>query len=308
MTVPEVTREEIESAATRIRDHVRLTPVLPLGDLLGGGYDLWLKLDQLQPTGSFKVRGAFAAMTSIDVPPAGVVAASGGNFGLAVAHAAHRLGHRATIFVPENSPEEKREKIKDLGADLRLTSGYYADALGSSNVWAADSGALQIHAYDQAEVMAGQGTCGLEISRQVPEVTTVLVAVGGGGLIGGIASWIRDDAALIGVEPELCPTLFEARRHGGPVDVEVGGVAASSLGAARLGDLPWGTNRWIDRSVLIEESAILEARLWLWENCRILAEASASTTVAALLTGAHQPSAGETVVALISGANTKVEL
>lgn len=302
-----VTREDIRSAAGRITSHIRKTPVLSLGDVFDRGFELSLKLDNLQPTGSFKVRGAFSALTSIEIPAAGVVAASGGNFGLAVAYACQRLGHEATIFVPEISPAEKTAKIAALGADLRFIPGYYAQALEASEEWAGDKGAVEVHAYDQLEVMAGQGTCALEISGQVPNVTSVLVAVGGGGLIGGIASWLRDDAVVVGVEPELCPTLHEARRQGGPVEVEVGGVAASSLGAARLGDLPWMANRWIDQSLLVDDGDIVEAQTWLWETCRIVAEPSACTTIAALLTGALQPSSEDKVVAVISGANTGVE-
>ncbi len=302
-----VTRDDILSAAGRIAGHIRETPVLPLGDVFDGGFDLSLKLESLQPTGSFKVRGAFSALTASEISEAGVVAASGGNFGLAVAYACQELGHGATIFVPETSPAEKTAKIGALGADLHFIPGYYAQALEASEEWAGDQGAVEIHAYDQLEVMAGQGTCALEISHQVPGVTSVLVAVGGGGLIGGIASWLRDDAAVVGVEPELCPTLHEARRQGAPVDVRVSGVAVSSLGAARLGDLPWMANRWIDQSLLVDDEDIVEAQTWLWETCRIVAEPSACTTVAALLIGALEPSPEERVVAVISGANTGVE-
>ena len=302
-----VSREDIRLAAGRIAGHIRKTPVLPLGDVFDGGFDLSLKLDSLQPTGSFKVRGAFSALTTIEIPDAGVVAASGGNFGLAVAYACQRLGHEATIFVPEVSPVEKTAKIAALGADLRFIPGYYAEALEASEEWAGNKGAVEVHAYDQLEVMAGQGTCALEISSQVPDLTSVMVAVGGGGLIGGIASWLRNDAVVVGVEPELCPTLHEARRQGAPVDVKVSGVAVSSLGAARLGDLPWMANQWIDQSLLVDDEAIVAAQTWLWETCHVVAEPSACTTIAALLTGALQPSPEEKVVAVISGANTGVE-
>ena len=306
MTMHQVTRDDIGLAAERITGHVRRTPVLPLGDVLHRGFDLWLKLDNLQPTGSFKVRGAFSAMLAAGNQEKGFVAASGGNFGLAVAYAARRLGQKVTVFVPESSPAEKTGNIARLGAEVVVVPGYYAEALVVSREFASNSGAIQLHAYDQVEVMAGQGTCGMEIMEQVPEVLSVLVAVGGGGLIGGVATWVQTRARVIAVEPELCPTLHEARRIGEPVDVEVGGVAASSLGAARIGELPWAANKWISDSLLLSDEEILAAQRWLWEKCRIVAEPSASTTIAALLTEGYRPSPGEKVVALISGANTTV--
>jgi threonine dehydratase len=300
----EVSRDDIQAAAGRIGRYVRRTPVAELGDVLGSGWWLTLKVDSMQPTGSFKVRGAFSFLTSADVPPVGVVAASGGNFGLAVAHAASRLGHKATIFVPATSPEEKIGKIAGYGADVRVIDGFYPDALEASLAWGAESGALMAHAYDQHEVVAGQGTCGLEIGEQLTDAGSVLVAVGGGGLIGGIASWFRDDAKVVGVESEGCPTLHAARAAGGPVRVEVGGVAASSLGASLLGDHAWKANRWIDESLLVSDEEILAAQRWLWDTCRVLAEPGACATLAALLTGEYRPDPGEHVVAVISGANT----
>jgi len=300
----EISRIDIERAAERIDPHVRRTPVADLGDVLGAGWRLILKMDYMQPTGSFKVRGAFSLLTARPITPAGVVAASGGNFGLAVAYAASRLGHRATVFVPSTSPDEKTGRISAYGADVRKVDGYYPEALEASRLWAAGSGALEAHAYDQAEVVAGQGTCGREIMDQVPDAASVLVAVGGGGLIGGIASWIRDEAMVVGVEPELCPTLHEARRAGRPVEVGVGGVAASSLGAATLGELPWKARRWIDDSILVSDDEILTAQRWLWDTCRVIAEPGACAPIAALLTGCYAPGKGEQVVAVISGANT----
>ena len=300
----EITKASIERAAARIEPFVRRTPVADLGDALGAGYRLVLKLDSMQPTGSFKVRGAFAALTAAAIPDAGVVAASGGNFGMAVAFAARELGHRATVFVPATSPEEKIGRIASLGAEVRVVDGYYSQALDESRAMVAASGAPEVHAYDQPEVVAGQGTCGKEISEQVPDLTSILVAVGGGGLIAGIASWVRDDAAIVGVEPEGCPTLHAARDAGGPVEVDVGGVAASALGASRLGDIAWEANDWIDRSIMVTDQAILEAQAWLWDTCRILAEPAACSPIAALSTGAYSPAQGETVVAVISGANT----
>lgn len=299
-----VSRGDIQRVADRIAGYVRRTPVADLGDVFDSGYRLTLKLDSMQPTGSFKVRGAFSFLTARVIPDAGVVAASGGNFGLAIAHAAKELGVGATVFVPSTSPPEKIGRISGFGAEVRVIAGYYSEALEASRRWAAESGALEAHAFDQPEVVVGQGTCGLEIMEQVPVVGSVLVAVGGGGLIGGIASWIRGEALVVGVEPELCPTLNTARLAGRPVDVEVGGVAASSLGASRLGEHAWLANQWIDASLLVSDEEILEAERWLWETCRVLAEPGACAPIAALLTGKYEPKPGERVVAVISGANT----
>jgi len=283
---------------------VRRTPVADLDDALDSGYRLTLKLESMQPTGSFKVRGAFSILTTGVTPDAGVVAASGGNFGLAIAYAAQVLGQRATVFVPSSSPEEKIGRIARYGADVRVVPGYYAHALEASREWATEAGAFEAHAFDQADVVAGQGTCGREITEQVPDATSVLVPVGGGGLIGGIASWVRDEATVVGVEPDLCPTLHAARLAGGPVQVEVGGVAASSLGASRLGEHAWLANEWIDTSVLVAEEEILAAQSWLWDTCRVLAEAGACTPIAALTTERYKPEPNEHVVVVISGANT----
>lgn len=300
----DITRERIRQAARRIAPYVLRTPLLRLQDAFGRGWDLNLKLDSTQPTGSFKVRGAFAALTAAVVPEVGVVAASGGNFGLATAYAARVLGHRATIFVPVTSPTAKIDPIRLLGAEIRQVAGYYAEALESSREWARESGALEIHAYDHAEVVAGQGTAGREIQQQAPSVETMLVAVGGGGLIGGIASWFRGEVKVVGVESELCPTLHRAKEEGGPVNVQVGGLAASSLGAARLGAIAWDSTRWIAESYLVSDEDILQAQRWIWATCRVVSEPGAAATVAALRSGRYVPAPGEQVVAVISGANT----
>ncbi|MGH8941515.1 MAG: threonine/serine dehydratase [Acidimicrobiia bacterium] len=300
----EITRADIEAAANRIGPFVRRTPTLDLGHAMGEQYRLTLKLDSMQPTGSFKVRGAFSDLTKRAVPESGVVAASGGNFGLAVAYAAGTLGHAATVFVPGSSPEEKVGRIATLGADVRVVPGYYPDALAASRAWGRESGAHEIHAYDQPDVVAGQGTCAMEIIEQVPGPASILVAVGGGGLIGGIASWVRDGATVVGVESEGCPALHAAREAGGPVDVAVGGIAASALGASRLGDHAWRANEWIDQSVLVPDQDIVNAQTWLWETCRVMAEPAACAPIAALASGAYLPVPGENVVAVISGANT----
>ncbi len=303
-----VTRKDIEEAAARIRPHVRRTPVIDLGDALAGGYRLVLKLDQLQPTGSFKVRGAFSALTPGVAADSSVVTASGGNFGMAVAYACRQLGYPATIFVPDSSPPEKTHVIKSLGAHMEVVAGFYGEALRAAEEFVAERGGTRIHAYDQVEVMAGQGTCGLEIMEQVPEVSAVVVAVGGGGLIGGVASWVRGDAEIIAVESEECPTLYRARTAGRPVEVEIRpGSATSSLGASRVGDIPWTANRWIGDSVLVPDAEILAAQRWLWDEARLVAEPSACTTIAALRMQKFRPAPGSTVVALISGANTPVD-
>ncbi len=300
----EVTREDIEAAARRIQSHVRRTPSVHIGQGPSDGYALHLKLESMQPTGSFKVRGAFSLLTSIDVPKAGVVAASGGNFGLAVARAAGELGLAAVVFVPETSPSAKLEGIAAFGAEVRVVPGHYPEALAAATAWSSQSGAFQAHAYDQAAVVAGQGTCALEVTEDLPGVDTVLVAVGGGGLIGGIASWVRDDVRLIGVETEQCPTLFRARQSGQPVEVQVGGIAASAMGASRIGEHAWFANRWIDDAVLVDEGSVMEAMSWLWKAARLVAEPAAAAPLAALATGAYKPKPGESVMVVVSGANT----
>ncbi len=300
----EVTREDIGAAAARIGWHVRRTPLLSQPAALGDGYRLHLKLETMQRTGSFKVRGAFSLLTEADPPDAGVVAASGGNFGLAVACAALDLGLQATVFVPTSSPPEKVERISRYSATVRTVSGNYPEALAAAREWAARTGALEAHAYDQAAVVAGQGTCALEITEDMPGIDTILVAVGGGGLIGGISSWVRDDVKVVAVESELCPTMYEARRHGGPVAVEVGGIAVSSLGASQIGEHAWFANRWVDESVLVGESVIPEAQRALWDDYRVVAEPAGAAPLAALIGGTYVPSDGESVVAVISGGNT----
>ncbi|MBI3965893.1 MAG: pyridoxal-phosphate dependent enzyme, partial [Chloroflexi bacterium] len=217
---------------------VRETPVLDLEPgALGLPGRLSLKLELLQHTGSFKARGAFNLLLARDVPSAGVVAASGGNFGLAIAYAARALGHSATIFVPEATVEVKRAKLRTLGANLVVTGAYYADALAASLEHAQRTGALVAHAYDQPEVVAGGGVCALELESQRPRLDTVLVAVGGGGLIGGVATWYGGRARVISVESEQTATMAAALAAGRPVDVEVSGIAADALGARRIGDL-----------------------------------------------------------------------
>lgn len=299
----EVTRSDIDRAAQRVDAYIRRTPVVGLDDVLGGGYRLTLKLDQTQPTGSFKVRGAFALLTARDIGEEGVAAASGGNFGIATAYACSKLGHRATIFVPDTSPAEKIDRIAELGAEVRVIPGFYDQALAECHSFVRQGGAFMAHAYDQPEVVAGQGTAARELTDQVDDFDTVLVAVGGGGLIAGIASWCREDYRVVATEPFRCPSFNAARANGGPVRAQVGGVAASSLGSESIGDHAWYASRWVDHSVLIDDESIVAAQKWLWTEVKLAVEPAAATTVAALMSGAYRPEPGEHVVAMISGGN-----
>lgn len=299
----EVSRSDITDAAERVQDHIRRTPVLELGDVFDRGYRLSLKLDHTQPTGSFKVRGAFSLLTAIDLDGRGVTAASGGNFGIATAYACSRLGHKATIFVPETSPPEKIDRIAEHGADVRVIPGYYHQALAECEEFVQESGEFMAHAYDQAEVVAGQGTAALEVSDQIDDMDAIIVAVGGGGLIAGIASWFRDDNVVVAAEPVRCPSFHAARERGGPVRVDVGGVAASSLGAESIGEHTWHASRWVDDSLLVEDEDIVQAQQWLWANAKLAIEPAAATTLATLMSGAYTPERGSHVVAMVSGGN-----
>ena len=300
-----VSRLDVEDAAARIRGHARETPVAVLEEgAFGLDARLTLKLELLQHSGSFKARGAFNRILSSSVPPAGVVAASGGNHGAAVAYAARSLGHRAEIFVPEVSSPFKVDLIRRYGATAIVGGAFYADAYAASAERAAETGALVVHAYDQPEVVAGQGTLGRELHRQAPDLDTVLVAVGGGGLIGGTAAYYRGEVRVVGVEPELAPTLHAALQEGEPVDVETGGLAADSLGARRAGSLAFSiAQRYVDRVVLVEDAAIREAQRTLWGSLRIVAEPGGAIALAALLSGRYRPEPGERVGVLVCGGN-----
>lgn len=297
----EVTQEEIDAAAGRIADFVRRTPILDAGPLLGE-FSLLLKLEHLQVTGSFKARGAFSLLTSTEIPEAGVVAASGGNFGIAVAYAAAQLGVQATIFVPESSPEEKIGRVGSHGATVETVSGYYDDALAASQRKTVESGAFQAHAYDQPGVVAGQGTLGRELEEQT-DIDVVMVAVGGGGLIGGVASWLRDRAVIVAAEPERCQSLHASLQAGRQVEVEVGGVAASSLGARTVGNHVWAARHWIDDSVVVSDDDIIAAQRWIWAELKLAVEPAAATPLAALRSGAYVPARGARVAVVLSGAN-----
>jgi threonine dehydratase len=301
----DVTRFDVEEAADRLRGRVRRTPVLETGPgAFGHAADLTLKLELLQHTGSFKPRGAFNRMLTAEIDDSGVLAASGGNFGLGVAYAARELDHPAEIFVPATSPQVKIDRIRALGAEVRVVPGYYADAYAACEERAFETGAAFLHPYDQPTVVAGQGTIAMELSEQAPLLDTVLVAVGGGGLVGGIAAWYAGDVRVVGVEPERCPTLHAALEAGEPVDVEVGGVAADSLGAKRAGLIGFQIARaYVDRVVLVPDDAIVEAREALWDDARLAAEPGAAAPLAALMAGAYEPGPDERVGLVVCGAN-----
>lgn len=301
-----VDRDAIEAAARRVAGRIRETPVIALeGGALGAPAPLLLKLESLQHTGSFKPRGALNRILSAEVPAAGVIAASGGNHGAAVAWAARVLGHRAEIFVPEVASPVKVERLRRYGAAVTVTGATYADARAASDRRAAESGALVVHAYDQPEVVAGQGTLFRELARQVDGLDTVIVAVGGGGLVAGAAAWFAGRVRVIGVEPVRAPTLHAALAAGRPVDVEVGGIAADSLGARRVGDLAFALARaHVERVVLVEDEAIRAAQRALWEAVRVVAEPGGAAALAAVTSGAYRPAAGERVAVVVCGGNT----
>ena len=302
-----ITRQAIASTALRIAPHLRVTPVLQTGaDSLGGpAVPITLKLELLQHAGSFKARGAFANLLLRDVPPAGVVAASGGNHGVAVAYAASQLGVPAHIFVPTVSSPAKIERIRAFGAHLTVTGDRYADALAASETFARSTNAVQVHAYDQVETILGQGTLGLELSNQAPDIDTILAAVGGGGHIGGIAAWYRGQVRVVGVEPRLAPTLHDALVAGEPVDAPMGGIAADSLAPRRVGALMFPiATAFVERVVLVDDADILRAQAALWDHARIVAEPGGATALAALLSGAYTPAPGERVAVMVCGGNT----
>ncbi len=290
-----------------IRPHIRRTPVI---EVEGGDFgldcgDIAFKLELLQHGGSFKARGAFANLLTREVPRAGVVAASGGNHGVAVAFAAMRLKISAKIFVPSVASKEKTDRIRACGAELVIAGDRYADALAASQEWLANSGAMVVHAYDQVETLLGQGTVGLELEEQAPELDTLLVAVGGGGLIGGIAAWYRGRIKIVAVEPVAAPTLANAMCAGCPVDSEAGGIAADSLAPKRVGELMFPmAQKYVERVVLVTDEAIEEAQVELWKTLRLATEPGGAAAFAALLSRRYEPVEGERVGVLVCGGNT----
>ena len=302
----QIDRASIAAIEPVIRPHVRRTPVLEArGADFALACELTFKLELLQHSGSFKARGAFANLLTREVPPAGVVAASGGNHGAAVAYAAQKLGRPARIYVPTVSSPAKIERIRSYGADLVIVGERYADALAASEAWAADRGALQIHAFDQPGALLGQGTVGLELGEQAPALDTLLVAVGGGGLIGGIAAWYEGKVKIVGVEPSAAPTLTRALQAGHPVDAEAGGIAADSLAPKRVGTLMFPlAQRYVASVVLVEDDAIRAAQRALWESLRLVTEPGGAAAFAALLSGAYRAKPNERVGVLLCGGNT----
>lgn len=301
--VTPVGRADVERAAERVAGYVRRTPVIEAEP------GLWLKLESLQHTGSFKARGAFNRILSAReaglLPDSGVIAASGGNHGLAVAYAARALGVRAEIFVPVITSPVKVAGLRALGAEIVQVGAIYSEALEASAKRAAETGALQIHAYDQPAVVAGAGTAGLEILEQTGGVDTILVAVGGGGLIAGVTAAVAGRAQVVAVEPELIPTLHDALAAGHPVPVDVSGVAADALGATRAGHIAVEVTAAAGvRSLLVSDDAIIAARRELWRSYRVATEHAGATALAALLSGAYRRSPDERVAVLVCGANT----
>ncbi|MEV5706852.1 threonine/serine dehydratase [Actinoallomurus sp. NPDC052274] len=297
-----ISRSDVTAAGARIGSRVRTTPVFDDGER-------WLKLEQLQHTGSFKARGAFnrilAAVEQGGLPDAGVVAASGGNAGLAVAYAARELGVPAEVYVPETAPAVKVAGLRALGASVVQVGREYAEAYDAATKRVADTGALFCHAYDQPEICAGQGTLALELEEQTGGVDTVLVAVGGGGLMAGIAAALEGRSRVVAVEPYGCPSLHAALEAGEPVDVEVSGVAADSLGARRVGDIAFDVARRTGvTSLLVSDEDVVAARRELWRRHHLVVEHGTAAAYAALLTGAYRPARGERLALICCGANT----
>jgi threonine dehydratase len=302
-----LTPEAIAQAYAVIRGHIRRTPVLEVDPADFGltADSVTFKLELLQHAGSFKARGAFTNLLTRQIPAAGVVAASGGNHGVAVAYAARKLGVPAKIFVPIVTTEAKLARLRECGAVLEIIGDRYDDALNASRRWAAESGALEIHAYDQFETLLGQGTVGLEFAEQSPQLNTLFVAVGGGGLIGGIAAWYRGRVRIIAVEPAAAPTLHKALAAGKPVDAEAGGIAVDSLAPRRVGELMFPfAEQFVHRVALVSDDEIQAAQQRLWQTLRIATEPGGAAAFAALLSGRYASQPGEHIGVLVCGGNT----
>lgn len=306
---PEVivpTASDVAAAADRIRCHVRTTPIIELAPgTFGVDARLVLKLELLQHAGSFKPRGLFNRALTHEVPPAGLVIASGGNAALALLHVGKQLGHPVEVFVPETAPAVKVAKLHSYGARVHQVGSTFAEAVLASEQRAEETGALLMHAYDQREIVAGQGTVGLELEQQCPDVDTVLVACGGGGLVAGIATWFDRRVRVIAVEAEGSPTLAKAREAGERVTISPGGVAADALGASQIGAIAWEVSqRAIDDVVVVPGQAIMEARQQLWEELRVLAEPGGAAALAALTTRGYVPASDERVAVIVCGGNS----
>src|ERR1043165_4364949 len=302
-----ITRERIQATERIIRPYIRRTPILEV-DGADFGLDsirITFKLELFQHAGSFKARGAFTNMLTRDVPKAGVVAASGGNHGVAVAFAAMKLRKPATIFVPSVASPAKLDRIRSYGAELVIAGDRYAESLESSESWTRQSGAMPIHAYEGDETLLGQGTLGLELEDQDPKLDSLLVAVGGGGLIGGVAAWYRNRLKLISVEPMEAPTLNLALTAGRPVDSPAGGIAADSLAPRQVGQQMFPiAQRFVNDSILVSDDEILTAQKRLWVTLRVAPEPGGATAFAGLLSGRYKPEPGERVGVIVCGGNT----
>jgi threonine dehydratase len=302
-----ITPASIGPVALAIGRHIRRTPVLQIDgrDIGASAFPLTLKLGLFQHSGSFKARGAFANLLLRPVPAVGVVAASGGNHGAAVAFAARELGIAARIFVPTCASPAKVDRIRRYGATLVVTGERYADALAASELWAQESGAMRVHAFDQEETLLGQGTVARELEDQAPDLATLLVPVGGGGLIGGIAGWYAGRLKVLGVEPELSPTLTAALQAGRPVDAEANGIAADSLAPRSVGERAFPIVRsHVAQVLLVSDDDIRLAQQVLWDAVRIAAEPGGAAALAALVSGRYRPAPAEHVGVVISGGNT----
>ncbi len=299
-------RAEVEAAWGRIKSHVRRTPVIELpAGTFGVDCPLAVKLEQLQVSGTFKGRGAFHKLIASEVPAAGVIAASGGNHGVAVAYAASKLGHKAEIFVPTISSPIKVARLKSYGAVVHQVGAVYDEARAASELRAAETGALMVHAYQDPVVFAGAGTMALEFAEQA-RFDTLLIAVGGGGQIAGCAAAVGDRIKVVAVETQGTPTLYEARRAGRPVDVKISGIAADALGATRVGTANYEIAEKLVRDcLLVSDDAVRAAQIALWQETRLIAEPSGATSLAALMSGVYKPAAGERVGVVICGANTE---
>ena len=304
-------RAAIAQAAQVLRERfphfIRRTPLWKLpGSALGVDCrEVWLKLEHLQTAGSFKARGMLFRLLSNKIPDTGVIVASGGNAGIATAAAARELGARCEVFVPTVSSPAKQARLRELGAQVVVTGNVYAEALEACLARQRETGALLTHAYDQPEVVTGAGTLACEIEEQGGGLPgSVLVSVGGGGLIGGVAAWFEDRSRVIALEPELAPTLYRAREAKAPVDVAVGGIAADSLGAKRIGGLSWDiTRRFVPQALLLPDEAIREAQQWLWKQMKLAVEPAAALPLAALRSGLYRPATDEVVALVVCGAN-----
>ena len=302
-----ISQQRIQQTEKVIRTYIRRTPILEV-DGADFGLDsitIVFKLELFQHAGSFKARGAFTNILTREVPAAGIVAASGGNHGAAVAFAAMKLRKPATIFVPSVASPTKLDRIRSYGAELVIAGDRYAESLEASEAWTAKSGALPIHAYEGDETLLGQGTLGLELEQQTPKLDSLLVAVGGGGLIGGVAAWYQDRVKMIAVEPFAAPTLERALSAGRPVDAPAGGIAADSLAPRQVGQQMFPiAEKYVREVVLVSDEEIVEAQKKLWQTVRVAAEPGGAAAFAGLLSGRYKTKPGERVGVIVCGGNT----